>query len=184
MNLRNFSIVVLLMVALTGNASNSTYSKQNISAQEFKNRVESLIEHPHFQPNKIPGIDVAFEWENLYIYPGDFSCPIKDSMLGIHTLANGFTFWGFFAGGDWEAPVYFIYYWDGNNIRGYVPRNGNLFNHRAMEAYGNHNNKNDAQNLFFLDALDIQALHGPNATIATIAYNPQQIIYEIMYLFR
>lgn len=56
---------------------------------------------------------------------------------GYHSIGN-FHFLGCAAaGGDWETPVFFIVYWDGKNIRGYIPSEGNLWNHMTKLAYGN-----------------------------------------------
>lgn len=52
----------------------------------------------------------------------------EDNLLGFHTLSNGFTFFGYTAGGDWGVPVFMIVYWDGKKLRGYTPTGGNLIN--------------------------------------------------------
>lgn len=50
---------------------------------------------------------------------------------------NGLTFLMGAAGGDWEHPVAFILYIDHNgNVRGYVPKDGNAYNHKFKTAYG------------------------------------------------
>lgn len=41
------------------------------------------------------------------------------------------------AGGDWEHPTHFVLYWDGSEIRAYVPTAGNTFHVPTMTAYGN-----------------------------------------------
>jgi hypothetical protein len=40
------------------------------------------------------------------------------------------------AGGDWEAPLLYVLYWDGRELRGYVPTKGNPFNTDTKTAYG------------------------------------------------
>lgn len=59
------------------------------------------------------------------------------SLIGWHVLPNGMPIAGCAAGGDWELPVFFIMYWDGKKIRGYVPENGNPWNTDTKQAYGN-----------------------------------------------
>ena len=54
--------------------------------------------------------------------------PGEDNLLGFKTLSNGFTFFGYKAGGDWGNPVYIIIYWDGKKLRSYTPTRGNLIN--------------------------------------------------------
>ena len=72
-----------------------------------------------------------FDTENV------MCCPRDNSMTGYHTLRNGLTYLGIFAGGDWEQGVFFIIYWDGKKLRAYVPTKGNPYNHTTKEAYGN-----------------------------------------------
>jgi len=50
---------------------------------------------------------------------------------------NGLPYWGMDAGGDWEVPVFFIIYWDGKKLRGYIPTEGNTWNTDTKSAYGN-----------------------------------------------
>lgn len=40
-------------------------------------------------------------------------------------------------GGDWEFPITFAVYWDGKCLRGYIPRNGNIWNEYTKCAIGN-----------------------------------------------
>lgn len=51
-----------------------------------------------------------------------------DSHYGYQTLKNGFSFYGMYGGPDGGGSVYFILYWDGKKVRGYVPRYGNTVN--------------------------------------------------------
>lgn len=76
-------------------------------------------------------IKVRFDLENTYD-----SAELHFKLVGFQVL-DGMPFWGFAAGGDWENPVFFIAYWDGKKIRGYVPTEGNPFNRTTMQAYGN-----------------------------------------------
>lgn len=39
------------------------------------------------------------------------------------------------AGGDWECPVLFFIYWDGNNFRAYIPIYGNAVNRNTNSAF-------------------------------------------------
>lgn len=60
----------------------------------------------------------------------------EETLLGINTLENGLTFLGCIAGGDWEYPVFFIIYWDGKALRGYIPTYGNCVNLDFKTAFG------------------------------------------------
>lgn len=41
------------------------------------------------------------------------------------------------AGGDWENPLCFAFYYDGKHFRAYIPNKGNVYNRTTKEAYGN-----------------------------------------------
>jgi hypothetical protein len=73
---------------------------------------------------------VVFDFENY-----EFDTSYGD-LCGFHTLDNGFTFLGGFGGGDWEFPVFFIVYWDGKALRGYIPVCGNTYNLDLNTAFG------------------------------------------------
>lgn len=82
---------------------------------------------------------VDFDFENCNMeLEGEFGNPI----LGLRRLyvAGGYlNFIGMSAGGDWEWPVYFIVYLDqdGKTFRAYVPKEGNTWNHKIKQAFGN-----------------------------------------------
>lgn len=79
---------------------------------------------------------VDFDWENFEYRPRDAYCETA-SLVGFRTLSNGLTYLGICAGGDWEFPVFLIVYWDGKQLRGYVPKDGNPWNTTTKKAYGN-----------------------------------------------
>lgn len=70
------------------------------------------------------------EWEVGEGYSG------TGSITGFHTLPNGLTILGVSAGGDWEMPLYFCLYFDGTQLRGYIPTDGNHWNTDTKTAYG------------------------------------------------
>lgn len=86
-------------------------------------------------------IKVSFDTENHQPDKSDGEIGPASSLLGYHQLANGMHFFGMSAGGDWEYPVFFIVYWDGKKLRGYVPTDGNPWNTDTNEAYGNDEEK-------------------------------------------
>lgn len=82
------------------------------------------------------GIDVDHEniekkadkyWEKYY--------PGIGKHLGFHTI-NGLTYFGALTAGDWETMLFLMFYWDGENIRCYVPKRGNMVNLHTMTALG------------------------------------------------
>ena len=61
------------------------------------------------------------------------------SILGFQTTESGKAFLGLNSCNDTEHPVYFILYLDrGDNLRGYVPNVGNVYNKLANTAFGLH----------------------------------------------
>lgn len=104
-----------------------------ITIEELKDRVKKCFSELVY-PNRIvdklyKDLKVNFDTENFGMD--------DDVITGYHTLPSGLTFLGLWAGGDWELPVTFIVYWDGKKLRGYVPDEGNLWNKKTKEAYGN-----------------------------------------------
>jgi len=118
--------------------SGRTFAK--ISEQDLKKKIQAVFEeggaHCDFRNlvNKLgKDIKVKFDCENFSHENEDD----ESKILGYHTLDNDLTFCGMSAGGDWERPVYFIVYWDGKKLRGYVPTDGNCWNTSTRQAYGN-----------------------------------------------
>ncbi|MFA5314047.1 MAG: hypothetical protein WC375_12165 [Methanomassiliicoccales archaeon] len=83
--------------------------------------------------------NVEFDLENTELIVGNIVRPASEMkrIMGFQTLSNGMTFLGIIAGGDWEFPIYFIIYWDGSELRGYIPKDGNSWNPINHKAIGN-----------------------------------------------
>ena len=79
---------------------------------------------------------VEFDFENFECDAVSWQDKDKE-FLGFHMLPNGMPFLGCYAGGDWEYPVFFIFYWSGTEVRAYIPKDGNTFNKKTKQAYGN-----------------------------------------------
>lgn len=54
-----------------------------------------------------------------------------------------------FAGGDWETPINFAIYWDGDALQVYFPTEYTAYNRKSMEAFGN----GDDDDLYDLDEI-------------------------------
>lgn len=65
---------------------------------------------------------------------------IGEPLIGLQTLPNGLTFYGYMAGGDWECPVFLIIYFDGKKLRSYTPAYGNCVNLDCHTAFGSEGN--------------------------------------------
>jgi hypothetical protein len=79
-------------------------------------------------------IKVSFNDEKVI---EDSGPPGLEHLVGYHTLSNDLTFLGLVSGGSWEIGIFFIIYYDGKQLRAYIPTDGNLWNTVTNEAYGN-----------------------------------------------
>lgn len=75
---------------------------------------------------------VEKDWSKI-----DFSTENMD-VTAERTTSDGVPYLLIRAGGDWETPLACIVYFDGRKVRGYVPKDGNSYNHRTKAAFGNH----------------------------------------------
>ena len=93
---------------------------------------------------------VEFDCENISANPSDTYGDVEprkgeaENYVGLHTLSNGLSYLGITAGGDWEVPIFFMLYWDGENLRGYVPKAGNTWNTKNNMAFGNVEEQDEA----------------------------------------
>ena len=80
---------------------------------------------------KVEFSEENLEWENDTGYAG------LETITGFNTLPNGLSYLGICCGGDWEQPLFYIVYYDGLKLRGYIPTEGNHWNTDKNSAYGN-----------------------------------------------
>ena len=112
-----------------------------ISLEEFKGKIEEVFE---FFDNEydFPSViskDLAkinFDLENC-TRPDDAN--FANYPAGFRMLAPDFPAFFVNAGGDWEFPICFVLYWDGKQVRGYIPNAGNVYNRTEKCAYGSEN---------------------------------------------
>lgn len=92
---------------------------------------------------------VEFDWENYnsgtdlidaswYHNQKDIFGYSKD-IMGPHNQmgSQGVSWIGCAAGGDWEQPVFFMLYMDQGQVRAWIPKDGNCWNHTTKQAFGN-----------------------------------------------
>jgi len=125
---------------------------ERLTAEELDNKIEEAVKATGLRRERswkslTPQVrkdllKCRFDLENV----DDSGLYRNQDIVGCHTLSNGFTFHGFSAGGDWEQPVFFIIYWDGTQLRGYIPKDGNPWNTTTGYPYGNDDDA-DARNL-------------------------------------
>lgn len=135
-----------------------------ISDETYEELEDFLYDYP---------FDVKFDFENICLTDQDIRLFQDDinKILGYHELPNGFSFYGLFAGGDWEIPVFFILFDHNGETKAYVPKQGNVFNTTTMSAYGNDSDSDDA---------NIKACHGEDgADNFNQIYDTEAILKEV-----
>lgn len=107
-------------------------------------------------------LKIEFDFENFECAAGR-GYNGTESLTGLRTLSNGLVYVGCSAGGDWETPVFFIVYWDGQKLRAYIPTRGNPFNRTTKQAYGNNGQADyeDAKKVYPELLADIEAEYSP-----------------------
>ena len=78
---------------------------------------------------------VQWDEENFEFHKREAYCGCG-KIVGFNILPNGLTYLGITAGGDWEEPLFYILYYDGEKLRGYIPTDGNFWNTDTKTAYG------------------------------------------------
>lgn len=66
-----------------------------------------------------------------------------DTIGDIRTTKSGISYVLCNKHGDWENPVLFMVYFDGNKVRGYIPEYGNCYNRIEKRAFGDPSDKDD-----------------------------------------
>jgi len=133
----------------------SRYFKK-ITLDEFKEKLKPMISNEEFPYEGIPDAvskewKVTSDWENFECGKDYNTEELKEGKVqgfsnypcGLRMLSNGMPVLFINAGGDWEYPICFIIYWDGEKLRGYTPTKGNVFDRKEKEAFGNIEYDND-----------------------------------------
>jgi len=110
-----------------------------ISKEKFLSQVKDIMEDeefPYEMPERIARdiFKVSFDCENVTSF--DAVEGFCDYPVGYMELKPGFHVFFANAGGDWEYPVCFLFYWGADgHLRGYTPKNGNVWNKKEKCAY-------------------------------------------------
>jgi len=112
-----------------------------ISKDDFFNKIKEVMDNEEYPYEMTPKIwqdlsKINFDCENYtdYKYTEGFA----EYPVGYRELKEGFHVFFVNAGGDWEYPICFIIYWGyDNKLRGYIPKNGNIWNKKEKRAYDN-----------------------------------------------
>lgn len=102
--------------------------------EKRQDRLNSLTYLTHVIENDLHG-KVQFDTENEFCFEDDAREP-WNQLLGYRQWGD-LTFLGGGSGGDWEMPVFWLIYYDGKKLRGYIPKDGNIWNYESKQALGN-----------------------------------------------
>lgn len=101
------------------------------SLSEFKDICKTIGETDSFNNELIErDIPIAFDCENF-----EFEKSFVNYPCGYHVLDNGLPVLFINAGGDWEFPICYCLFWNGQNLRGYLPKKGNVYDAKRGSAY-------------------------------------------------
>lgn len=98
----------------------------------FENVFYSFASYMREVPQLEKDLKIEFDTEN--VINGNF-----------RTRPDGATLFEFEAGGDWEHPVFVSMYFDGKNVRAYVPTDGNVFDTSEKTALGGESPKKNME---------------------------------------
>ncbi len=140
------SIVPKIVEDLSGNSLTMTELKSSLDAKCLAEKVDEPACLICDADEKVATIEVDFEncaGDETYIREISGR---ESSLLGYHEI-NGFPFYGFNAGGDWETPLYGIMYMkDGDDsLYCYIPLRGNIYNPTYMSAFGNNDDDKEGE---------------------------------------
>lgn len=123
-------------------SNNKKNNINRVASGEFTFEEDHWLRHTDFGDLARKDCEkVEFDTENSSSSAKDH--PELKDILGFHELAHGLSVYGILEGGDWEVPIIVVIYWDGKNLRGYVPKNGNPWNYKTKAAFGNNQGEND-----------------------------------------
>jgi hypothetical protein len=87
---------------------------------------------------------VNFDWENYTSF--DDTEGFANYPVGYKEIKPGFHVFFAQAGGDWEFPICFIFYWGDNKLRAYIPESGNAWNKKQKCAYNSEDYEDENEN--------------------------------------
>jgi hypothetical protein len=126
----------------------SRYAKANQTINDLIDKIEAAdgIYNIVYESNKVytdlHKIDVDFENVESFDSEDAYThLPGLESLYGYEMIGDGdsaFPILWCAGGGDWELPLVFvIYIGQKGELRGYIPEDGNAYNHEKKAAYGN-----------------------------------------------
>lgn len=112
--------------------SGEPYSILNVDITPEKETVRNDLSNINVDFENVESFDSEDSYDHL---------PGLEALDGYEMIGDGdsaFPVLWCAGGGDWELPLVFILYMGANGeLRGYIPENGNAYNHDEKAAYGN-----------------------------------------------
>ena len=93
--------------------------------------------------------------------------------IGDIQITNGIPYIQGCVGGDWESAIFFVLYWDGKDIRGYIPTKGNSFDRFRKIALGN----DDEKDIEFLERVRCKPSDGTHS----VNYNKEECLKDFKH---
>jgi len=154
-----------------------------VPPSECKNAVDFLKKNRFHTGQVTPRIvqdlkKVNFDEENLEWEDGE-GYSGTEGITGFHTLPNGLTYLGVCAGGDWEASLFYIVYFDGQELRGYIPTDGNHWNTDTHTAYGSEGDAPGVEDDEAASSANVQKRFGVDSTEVLGDMDPMAILDDI-----
>ena len=125
----------------------SRYAKANQTIEDLEAKIEDaggtreVIYGNGKVFNDLSKINVDFENVEPFGTEYSYELPGLEYMEGYEMIGEGdsaFPVLWCAGGGDWELPLVFvIYIGQKGELRGYIPEDGNAYNHEEKAAYGN-----------------------------------------------
>ena len=136
----------------------SRFAKANVTIDDLKNKILEFTGETDIQdaiwsldkyslPNPIRKdlSKINFDMENSDLM-GEYNMPGTEDLKAFEMLGDFPVAW-ICAGGDWEQPLLFVLYiGDKGELRAYIPKDGNAYNHKEKCAYGSEEDQDESEN--------------------------------------
>lgn len=119
----------------------SRYAKAGITVEELKAKIDAA--GGAYEVANMPKIQndlkkIYFSCENVTDPDEGENFDMPGFQSGYELLPNGVAVCWVGAGGDWEDPLALcVYIGEHNELRAYIPKDGNAYNFKTKSAFGN-----------------------------------------------
>lgn len=100
------------------------YFEQAQNDDDYESLITAMFHEGGLSKARDDWAKINFDYENVMLN-------------GFYVTDGGTPYALMYVGGDWESPIGAALYFDGKALRGYVPKDGNYYNHKTKSAFGN-----------------------------------------------